>query len=215
MEKGFKILAFICLLAGIGLVSCEKTYIYLDEEEPEVPIYEEPGPNMVVEFDGSVWVADSNSIEGKYTKYTQGSFSIKANKTKNETYPSIDMCFNTFEVGQHYDYVDQNQNLAFNTGFIDYLYYYDTISWSVNGNPAGDWWAKEVSVIIEEVDLTDMKASFVVEATMFELLSVCETQDGQSYTINPELLPNANTKYMNVHVNNIPFIIETQEGTYK
>lgn len=206
MEKGFKILAFICLLAGIGLVSCEKTYIYLDEEEPEaptaVPIY--------VDFGGEVWFADSNSIEGKYT---QGSFSIKANKTKNETYPSIDMCFNTFVVGQHYDYFDQN--LAFNTGFIDYLYYYDTIFWNSSDGVAGDWWAKEVSVIIEKADLTDMKASFVVEATMFELFSICETEDGQSYTINPELLPNANTKYMNVHVNNIPFIIETQEGTYK
>lgn len=208
MEKGFKILAFIYLLAGIGLVSCEKTYIYLDEEEPEAPI----AVPIYVDFGGEVWFADSNSIEGKYT---QGSFSIKANKTKNETCPSIDMCFNTFEVGQHYDYVDQN--LAFNTGFIDYLYYYDATSWTVSGNPApaGDWWAKEVSVIIEEVDLTDMKASFVVKATMFEFLSICETQDGQSYTVNPELLPNANTKYMNVHVNNIPFIIETQEGTYK
>ena len=205
MEKGFKILAFIYLLAGIGLVSCEKTYIYLDEEELEAPI----AVPIYVDFGGEVWFADSN-------KYTQGSFSIKANKTKNETCPSIDMCFNTFEVGQHYDYVDQNQNLAFNTGFIDYLYYYDTIFWTFGGgNPAGDWWAKEVSVIIEEVDLTDMKASFVVEATMFEFLSVCETQDRQSYTINPELLPNANTKYMNVHVNNIPFIIEAQEGTYK
>lgn len=208
MEKGFKILAFICLLAGIGLVSCEKTYIYLDEEEPEVPIYEEPGPNMVVEFDGSVWVAERFETQVSPT-YPYIS-SIGWMTTENQ-FPRLEWAIETIEEGIYEDVIDAN-SYTYGNSIIRWVEYYRDASYTIGDYVYGDWWAKEVKINIENIDLTSLKISFDVTATMFEALSVLEYDESQStyYLINlgPELLSTADTKNLNISASNIPLVLE-------
>lgn len=207
MEKGFKILAFICLLAGIGLVSCEKTYIYLDEEEPEAPIYEEPGPNMVVEFDRSVWVAErfETQVSPTYPYIISGGWMTTENQ-----FPRFEWAITIIEEGIYEDVIDAN-SCSYGNGIIQRVEYYRDASYMIDGAAYGDWWAKEVKINIENIDLTSLKISFDVTATMFEALSALEYDESQStYLINlsPELLSTADTKNLNISASNIPLVLE-------
>ena len=212
MEKGFKILAFIYLLAGIGLVSCEKTYIYLDEEEPEAPIYEDPGPNMVVEFDGFVWVAEKFETQVSPTYLVIISSGWMTNENQ---FPRFEWAIEKIiEEGIYEDVIDANvidaNSYSYGNRIIRWVEYYQDASYTIGGAAYGDWWAKEVKINIENIDLTSLKISFDVTATMFEALSVLEYDESQStYLINlsPELLSTADTKNLNISASNIPLVL--------
>ena len=199
MTKYFKLLGVALIAMSMALVSCE------EPTEGNDPGTENPGPNppddpgtggggtpevaagtMAITFGDTVWT--SALAEG--IDYSGMGLGLNAySDTEGQTLPMVQSAMNASGVGTYTDAV--NGQLQYET--VAWLEYWRATVWKIGDSYYGDWWAKEATINVTALDLTAMKVSANINATMFLFADiVVDTQ------IDPTLIPNAETRNMTV-----------------
>ncbi|MBR5832398.1 MAG: hypothetical protein IKY79_07270 [Bacteroidales bacterium] len=155
-------------------------------------------PGITVNFGGNSWTA-TNFLGYYYNSY--GAIGFDAYEVSG-SFPVVMGAFDASGTGTYSDAI--GSDLGYSNGIILYLEYWETKSWTINNANYGDWWAKNATINITELDLTAMSVSMNINATMFEFGDIVVwNEEGTSGTITPELLPNATTRSMSVSVTDL------------
>ena len=155
-------------------------------------------PGITVTFGGNTWTA--TDFSGYYYN-SYGAIGFDAYEVSG-SFPVVMGAFDASGTGTYSDAI--GSDLGYSNGIISYLEYWETKSWTINNANYGDWWAKNATINITELDLTAMSVSMNINATMFEFGDIVVwNEDGTSGTITPELLPGATTRSMSVSVTDL------------
>ena len=155
-------------------------------------------PGITVTFGGNTWTA--TDFSGYYYN-SYGAIGFEAYEVSG-SFPAVMGAFYASGTGTYSDAI--GSDLGYSNGIISYLEYWEIKSWPINNVNYGDWWAKNATINVTELDLTAMSVSMNINATMFEFGDiVVMNEDGTSGTITPELLPNATTRSMSVSVTDL------------
>ena len=155
-------------------------------------------PGITVNFGGNSWEAAGTS--GLYYA-SPGAVVIDAYEVSG-SFPVVMGAFFASGTGTYSDAI--GSDLGYSNGIISYLEYWEATYWTLGDTQYGDWWAKNATINVTELDLTAMSVSMNINATMFEFGDIVVwNEDGTSGTITPELLPNATTRSMSVSVTDL------------
>ena len=196
MTKYFKLLGVALIATSLAFVSCGDEGEGTDPGtnppvvDPEPEPEPEPEPNTVrLVFGDTSWTAAA--VQGiNYAEY--GAIGLNAfSDTEGATFPQFQSGIMASAVGTYTDAI--TEQLSYGSGIVAWLEYYQSSYWTISGTAYGDWWAKEATINITAIDLTALKVSLNINATMFLFGDL--VVDGQ---IDPTLLSNATTQSMTV-----------------
>ena len=195
MTKYFKLLGIALLATSMAFVSCgEKGEGEDPNNDPQPPV-EEVTPGAKVTFGSTSW--DALGTAGLYYA-NPGAFTVDAYSDANgEQFPMFMSAIMAPAAGTYTDAV--TEELGYANGTIAWLEYWEATYWTLSGSNYGDWWTKEATINVTELDLTAMTVSMNVNATMFLFEDiVVMNEDGTGGSIDPTLLSGATTESMTV-----------------
>ena len=196
MTKYFKLLGIALLATSMAFVSCGDDGD--DTTDPGTgtnPPVEEVTPGAKVTFGSTSW--DALGTAGLYYA-NPGAVAVDAYSDANgEEFPMFMSAIMANAAGTYTDAVTEELTYANET--IAWLEYWEATYWTLSGSNYGDWWTKEATINVTELDLTAMTVSMNVNATMFLFEDiVVMNEDGTGGSIDPTLLPAATTETMTV-----------------
>ena len=155
-------------------------------------------PGITVNFGGNSWEAASTS--GLYYA-SPGAVTIDAySDATGQEYPIFTSGLMITTSGTYTDAVTEELDYA--DGIIAWLEYWEATYWTLGDTRYGDWWAKNATINVTELDLTAMSVSMNINATMFEFADVV-VMNGTTGSIDMSLLPSANTRSLSVNVTQV------------
>lgn len=195
MTKYFKLLGIALLATSLAFVSCGDDGD--DTTDPGTgtnPPTEEVTPGIKVTFGAASW--DAVATSGLY--YTEQAVAVDAySDATGQEFPMFMSAIMATAPGTYTDAV--TEELGYANGVIAWLEYWEATYWILSGSNYGDWWTKEATINVTELDLTAMTVSMNVNATMFLFEDiVVMNEDGRSASIDPTLLSGATTESMTV-----------------
>ena len=155
-------------------------------------------PGITVNFGGNSWEAAGTS--GLYYA-SPGAVTIDAySDATGQEYPIFTSGLMITTSGTYTDAVTEELDYA--DGIIAWLEYWEATYWTLGDTRHGDWWAKNATINVTELDLTAMSVSMNINATMFEFADVV-VMNGTTGSIDMSLLPGANTRSLSVNVTQV------------
>ena len=201
MTKYFKLLGIALLATSMAFVSCGDEGENNDPINDPQPPVEEVTPGAKVTFGSTSW--DALGTAGLYYA-NPGAVAVDAYSDANgEQYPMFMSAIMATAAGTYTDAVTEELSYANQT--IAWLEYWEATYWTLSGSNYGDWWTKEATINVTELDLTAMTVSMNVNATMFLFEDiVVMNEDGTGGSIDPTLLSGATTESMTVVATKVP-----------
>lgn len=195
MTKYFKLLGIALLATSMAFVSCGDEGENNDPINDPQPPVEEVTPGAKVTFGSTSW--DAAAIDA-YNMSSYGAITFDAySEPTGEEYPFVMSGIYANAQGTYTDNV--TEELGYANEKIAYLEYWEASYWTLGQYQYGDWWTKEATINITEVDLTALTLSMNINATMFLFGDI--VTEGQ---IDPTLLSGATTESMTVVATKVP-----------
>ncbi|MBR5778645.1 MAG: hypothetical protein IKY22_09315 [Bacteroidales bacterium] len=196
MTKYFKLLGVALIATSLAFVSCGEDPV--DPVDPGTgtnPPTEEVTPGVKVTFGTATW--EAAAIDA-YNMSSYGAITLDAySEPTGEEFPFVMFGIYATAQGTYTDNV--TEELGYANEKIAYLEYWEAKYWALGQYQYGDWWTKEATINITEVDLTALTLSMNINATMFLFEDiVVMKEDGTGYSIDPTLLSGATTENMTV-----------------
>lgn len=195
MKNIFKFMGIALMACSLTMVSCSK-----DEENSDNNGGNGNGgstntdPSVTVNFGG----ADQGTMGGIQALYASNYsiviFDFFADA--NQSFPGVELYLASTASGETTSTYDDS-NMSLDGGDLSICEFYEETALSNGQSQFGDWWAKTATSNVTSLDLTNMKASLNVNATMFWALQAFVEDYGAVGADNAE------TSSMTVAINNI------------
>ncbi|MCR5191827.1 MAG: hypothetical protein K6D59_00855 [Bacteroidales bacterium] len=206
----------IFTIMGVALIACSLITSCKDDPEENnddnnQQQQEQIADGVKIQFNGGeAWVpGDISTIEAS----NNGTNFIVADYfgTADSYVPGFELYTYQQEVGAQTSTCDDQGQLSSTSGPVICEYYEAAYLQNSQGTVYGDWWAKNVTCDMKAFDLTGMKATFTVDATMFHARQafVSSYEGFTNGDINA-----AATASTNVTAGNVD-LTTSSKGTYK
>lgn len=194
MKNIFKFMGIALMACSLTMVSCSK-----DENDNNDSGSGEGGstntdPSVTVNFGG----ADQGTMGGIQALYASNYsiviFDFFADA--NQSFPGVELYLASTASGETTSTYDESTR-SLDGGDLSICEFYEETALTNGQSQFGDWWAKTATSNVTSLDLTNMKASLNVNATMFWALQAFVEDYGAVGADNAE------TSSMTVAINNI------------